>query len=226
VSANGQPLTTAGVAPSVKSSAWRVEYDYGNVSERYDVRADGVEQSFVIAHRPASPGAIEVRARIETELVAAPASGHVAIDFCDAEGNPLVRYGEAFAIDAAGRKVAVTSTFDGGRIVLTVPAAFAESAIYPLTIDPLTTALQVTTGSGVVEDVAVGSCPNATSRNTLVALTRYSSVSDLDLFVVSCSDDWTMSLVVYSDIDAQWSSANPSVGACEGASRWVVAFPA
>src|SRR5262249_10290983 len=98
------------------------------------------------------------------------------------------------------------------------------NASYPLVIDPLTQAVSIASGAGVVEDVTIGAFPNAMGRNTLIAHSRHSSATDLDLFVTACADDYSLPLLVYSDADTNWSSALPPIAACEGASRWVVAF--
>jgi hypothetical protein len=111
------------------------------------------------------------------------------------------------------------TAFDGGSLTLTVPAEFAAGAAYPLTIDPLTSATSIATGSGVVDEIAIAAFSNGAGKNTLFALSRFYSVTDIDLYVVACADDYSGAQVVYSDLDSNWSSTNPSVAACEGPAR-------
>jgi len=224
ITAGGAALTTPGQAPRVTFSAWRLERDHGGVVEAYDLREDGVEQTFVIATRPAVAGEISVKGSIETELLAGAFEGHGAIDFRDAQGTALVRYGAAVAVDSTGCRVDMITRYSSGEITLVVPADFVARATYPLTIDPLTSAVSVHTGSGVVQDVAIGAFPNASGRNTVLAVSRYFSVTDIDLYLVACQSDYSSPTLIFSDLDSGWSSTHPSVAACEGANRWVLAF--
>src|SRR5690349_2153541 len=115
----------------------RFEYRFPGVTEAYDLRGDGVEQTFVIAARPRSPGDLVVEGRIETELspVAAtvPAS-HAELVYADRQGNPIVKYGKAFAIDALGNRTEVTTSLSGSTVRLCVPGAWLSEAMFPVTI--------------------------------------------------------------------------------------------
>jgi hypothetical protein len=75
ITAAGRTLIAAGSTPAVAWSDRRFARDYGGVVEAYEVRKEGVEQTFVIRERPAAAGAIVVRARIDTELTRRPVRG-------------------------------------------------------------------------------------------------------------------------------------------------------
>ncbi|MEM7201021.1 MAG: hypothetical protein AAF628_12180 [Planctomycetota bacterium] len=127
--------------------AWRFEYRFAGVTEAYDVRPDGVEQSFVVA-RPAALGGA---APLDGDLVvtgqwgsslqpvrdAVPGSARSELHFVDQTGRELVRYGGAIALDAAGRRTDVSTAVWGDAIRLIVPAAWVRTATWPITIDPL-----------------------------------------------------------------------------------------
>lgn len=120
----------------------------GAVLEVYDAIDAGVEQTFVLRSRPEGTGDLVVTGALQTELLAAPRTArHAGLDFhapadqAAAAGigdQPVIRYGEAFAIDARGVQVPLASGFDGASITLEVPGDWLDRAAYPVTIDPLT----------------------------------------------------------------------------------------
>jgi len=64
----GARVVAAGamVAPTAAGNV--VQYDRGALVERYEARADGIEQSFVLAERPAVAGDFVVRGRVTTAM--------------------------------------------------------------------------------------------------------------------------------------------------------------
>ena len=128
---SGIELRDAGEAPVRSHDAWRYEHRYRGFTERYDILPGGVEQSFVI-HRPAAArGDLVVTGRWQSPLApvrdAQPGSDVAAIRFRDGLGRDVVRYGEALAFDADGRRVDVATRLAGDRIELVVPAAWTEA---------------------------------------------------------------------------------------------------
>lgn len=116
----------------------RVAYRRGAVRERYEPNGDGVEQTFVFDERPEGAGDLLLRVGVRGNVVApAVPAAHQALRFVAADGQQL-GYGEAWAIDHAGRRVPMTTSYDGlGTIHLSVPAEFVESARFPLVVDPV-----------------------------------------------------------------------------------------
>ena len=95
-------------APALFSPT-RHERRHARFVERYDVRVDGVEQSFVV-EAPFGEGDLVVAGRVTTELRAASRDAcHAPLEFTDGEGRTVLRYGAAFAIDAAGRVLPIGS---------------------------------------------------------------------------------------------------------------------
>jgi len=228
VTAGGEPIADVGAGARHVRADWRYEYRYAGLTEAYDVRADGVEQSFVIGNRPASPGDIEVTGRVTTILRADTATtlaaAHTSLTFCDRQANPLVRYGEAHAVDAIGQRAAALTTFDGVHIRLLVPAAFVARATFPLTIDPLTSRVNLTTAATTVQSPAIGHDAESVAANVMVSYSRPFSGGDLDGFAILTNADFSNPTVVYSDVSNSWSSVRSAVAYVGAADRWVVCF--
>ncbi len=115
-----------------------VRYERGSLVERYELAPRGIEQSFVLP-RPLGAGALRLTLDVETELTAT--RDGAGWKFSNEFG--AARYGEAKAIDASGRELALASEYVDGRLALVVPAEFANRASYPLVIDPLIAAFGI-----------------------------------------------------------------------------------
>ena len=125
---------TGNTAPSIAGNTVRYQHT-AELAETYDVRADGIEQSFVFAARPAGSGDLVVRGEITTELPLV----HVGCDgvrFERAEAGG-VSFGAVTGIDANGARCRGSLRCDGKQLELVLPAAFVDSAAYPLVLDPL-----------------------------------------------------------------------------------------
>ncbi len=127
VAAQGQ------VAPRVHGQA--ICYERGDVEERYEARADGIEQSFVFPRRPAGSGDLVVRGRITTALPLA-ASGDEGLRF-ELPGLGGVAFGAVTGVDANGATMRGALRLCGDVLELSLPAAFVDAAAYPLVLDPL-----------------------------------------------------------------------------------------
>jgi hypothetical protein len=208
------------------ASDWRYTYVHGDVREVYDVRPEGVEQSFVFPQRPVAAGDLVIRGRITTELhCAATAAAHQALLFRDEQGNPIVRYGEAFAIDALGRRCDVSTAFDGEHVTLTVSAAWLAQAQFPLTVDPLTTAVTLPNVIGqTVATCDVGQQGETTTRNVMFAYSRIVSASDRDVFAYLCDPDYSNRVLVMSQVSSTFVDDHVSVAYVAGADRWIVGY--
>lgn len=167
-------------APQVAVAERQVVYEHGAVRQCYELRDDGVEQSFHFASLPGR-GKLEVALDVHTELL--PVATADGIDFVGAGGG--VRYGAAVAIDALGRRCAVTEELRDAALVLTVPEWFVAEAALPLVIDPLVgslTTLHTNAKALVTTDVIF-----LGGRNEYwVCFERTWSATDSDVFVVRC----------------------------------------
>ena len=201
----------------------RVEIDRGTVVERYDVRADGVYQSFVMARRPAGDGDLEIRGKVATDLVGDPRGDrHAPLAFRDAEGQEIVRYGAAEAIDAVGRRLPIGTSFDGASIALTVPDAWLDTAAWPVTIDPLTSRNSVIFSTQDLADPVV--TRDDLGNRRLIVHRRASSQTDWDAFGRLVEDDFTPVGTIFSDVSSTVSVEAVDVGfAGYLGGHWIIA---
>ena len=215
--------------PTSHATAWRHEYRWPGFTEAYDVRAEGVEQTFVIAERPGVAGDLVVLGGVTTELVAqANEARHGELLFCDQEGRSLVSYGAAFAIDAAGERIPIATAYDGSRIALTVPEQFVARASFPLTIDPLLARVTVDTWGapsfGLLVSTSVARDDEATTRNVMTFWARNVSLTDYDAYAVLTDDDFSNGVTVFTDVTTSWSTVDGDATFVGGADRFVLAL--
>lgn len=115
-----------------------VRYTRGErLTEVYDVRTDGIEQSFVFVERPAGTGDLIVRGRITTDLPLVAASDE---GLCyERAGLGGVTFGAVTGVDARGATVrgSIRAVGDGAFVEWILPAAFVDGAVYPMVLDPL-----------------------------------------------------------------------------------------
>jgi hypothetical protein len=215
--AGEQELVTQ--APRAALASLRAEYDLGGLVEAYDVRPDGVEQTFVLRQRPASAGDLVIRGAVQSVLEAAPDGN--GIGFVDASGVPLVRYGRALAIDANGSTAAMTTTLVDGGLELRLAGEWLATAAFPLVVDPLIAPVTVVAGVPIAE-VAIAHDPFG-SKNLWVAEVRYAG-GDADLWLWRTDADGQNPILAYSDLSASWSAIEPSLGISRGGASTLLAY--
>ncbi|GAO01525.1 PxKF domain-containing protein [Anaeromyxobacter sp. PSR-1] len=107
----------------------------GGVVERIENGEAGLEQSWEFAGRPAGGGDLSVRVRVGG--AAFRAETRTGLHFQGRGDDLPFRYGHASWIDATGRATPVPARFEGGHIVLTVPAATLDASRFPAVLDPV-----------------------------------------------------------------------------------------
>jgi len=121
-----------------------VTYQWPSASERFETRPIGLKQSYVFAQRPAGDGDLTVRLAVESTLAAQDADGS---QWRDPHGLG-VDIGEVLGIDANGDRCTGSKRLVDGKLELSLPAQFVESARYPIELDPLiSTATQALAGT-------------------------------------------------------------------------------
>lgn len=213
----------------------RFHYHLGGVIEAYDVRPEGLEQTFVIPERPdslgaANPGALRIVGAVDTPLRTAPTGPrHQDLEFVDAENRPILSYGAAVAIDAQGRRQPMHTSFEEGRVVLQLDGEWLARAAYPVVVDPLLTNKALFTwnaGSGGVESTDCAFDNQATSYHMWYCYSRFASFGDADLWIRRTNRDVQNGggLSVFSDLTSSWSTVQGSVATVYDASRGICAF--
>ena len=213
-------LATA-TKPQFDHSQWRAEYDLGGIVEAYDVRPEGLEQSFVLRQRPAAAGDLVIRGAIATDLFARAPNAAGAVQFVDAHGATFVGYGAATAIDAVGRRCALSTEVVAGGVELRLPGDWLARAAFPLVVDPLLSPTTVATG-GEVTEVAIQHDGGGTA-NVWYAEVRASG-TDHDLRLFRTENDGQNPVLVFSDLSNSWSSVEPSLGLNLPAQKMLLAY--
>jgi len=218
VSANVGDHQLVTMAPRLSHTPWRAEYDLGGVVEAYDVRAEGLEQTFVLPQRPAANGELVIRGAVASVLGATLVDDG-SVHFGDGRGG--VHYGRAIAVDAGGNRRAMTTQLVDGGLELRLDAAWLAQAQFPVVVDPLVAPVSLAAGASVV-DVAIAHDPMGT-KNVWYAECRQTG-TDADLRLFRCDEDGQNPVLVFSDITASWSSVEPSLGVNVPAASSVLAW--
>lgn len=206
-------------APRRSHTPQRVEFDLGGVVEAYDVRAEGLEQTFVLPARPAAAGDLVVRGAITSALLPVVAGAGVA--WCDARGIERVHYGAATAVDARGRRWPMTTTLVAPGLELRLAAAHVAAVEFPLVVDPLLAPVNVTTGN-VIDTVAIHHNDLGT-KGLWFAEARFAG-NDRDLRLYRSDNDGAAPVLVFSDITASWEAFEPDLGLHRIVGDTVVAY--
>ena len=217
-----QELVTAG--SSLTHWDYRAEYDLGGVVEAYDVRDEGLEQTFVLAQRPAASGDLVIRGAITSALRADRAgTAQQAVVFRDERGVAVLRYGEAVAIDARGRRAPVTTTVGDAELSLRLDGAWLATASFPVVVDPLLSTFAIQSGTPL-HGIELVREPALNSGNLWLATTRWASATDRDLVLTRYDDNGANPIVNFSDLSASWSAFEPSMGIHFTSGKTLLAF--
>jgi hypothetical protein len=224
VTAAGSAVADVAAAPATWHDAYRFEYRWTNVTEAYDVRPDGVEQTFVFHRRPSVPGDLVVQGRLVSNL-RLPAAGiaavHGPLALCDAEERSVIEYGAAFAVDARGETLPLTTVVDRqGNVTLRVPGGFVAQAAFPLTIDPIVrrTLRTEASATGLLQTEI---CRDDRANQLLIAYARKASATDSDLFIELFDDEFNPVAIAFTDVNSNWSNPNTSIAFVGGPDRFV-----
>ena len=147
------------------------------ILERYEARADGVAQSFVLAAHPGGSGDLVVRGTVESAFVPRQQEDG-SLCFADEIGG--VTIGGVTGIDANGRQCGGELRWQNGELELRLPGAFVEAAAYPLVLDPLF-GTTVVYGGSTFDDGEVDVAYEAGSDTYLVVWARVFSTADHDV---------------------------------------------
>jgi hypothetical protein len=136
VSCGEEPLPVP--AGPVQAEADRLQVARGACLERFELRPESVEQSWLFDHLP-SRAELRLQLAVVTDLVGADLGADLVWNGPDGG----VRYGGAVAIDARGRRCELALDLRAGRVELVVPGSFVAAAELPLLVDPLTSTIVI-----------------------------------------------------------------------------------
>jgi len=138
-----QLIATHLCKPTREHNNTSVTYTWPNVNERFVTKPEGLKHSYVFAERPEGAGDLIVRLAIDTSLT----PNHNGSQWRDANDFGF-DIGQVIGIDQNGARCAGSKRLCDGGLELVLPAAFVDTAHYPLELDPLiSTATQALAGS-------------------------------------------------------------------------------
>jgi VCBS repeat-containing protein len=112
-----------------------LEISRGALVERYESRAEGLEQSFVLPAAPAGHGALSVRVPVTGHFSnRSPQGLHFEV------GGRGYLYGHGTFVDADGQRTEVEGRYGDGAITFELAEALVENARFPAVLDPLVSA--------------------------------------------------------------------------------------
>ena len=186
-------------SPSAQRDGDRVLIDRGALRAEYVPGLEGLEQLFVLDAPAPGTGDLVVTLDVETELALNGTDQGVLFE------GPFggVHYGEAFVLDAAGRRLETPAEVAQDSIRIRVPASFLASASYPLAIDPLisTRTLDDSPAQQRHPDIAW----DPVSHVFLVTYHELFSANDFDVKLIKSDIDGN---VLGSPVYADFSSVN------------------
>jgi hypothetical protein len=213
----------APVGPAtLQHDASTVTFARTELAERFEVRPEGLKQSFVFDRLPPGEGDLVVRSRIATELRPSDSSSAGGLQFLF-EGVGGVEVGQVLGIDADGNTRPGTLRTDGEHLDFVLPAAFVRTARLPLIVDPLLSSV-VVTGSTLADSVPdIAPLPAPTDAYLVVWLRAVSAVdNDVRAQRVSSTGALLGGLLMIETTPS--SAAAVTVAASTVAATWLVAW--
>lgn len=209
---------------SLAYSLRRAEYDLGGIVEAYDLRADGLEQTFILPCAAEAAGGLAIVGRLRSTLRTEDRRAqHAPLEFVNSTGEPIVRYGAAIAIDALGRRVPMSSAFDDGRITLALSAEQVAELVFPVVVDPVVATIAQISGAALGEMM---DCVRDDENDRIYTVfSRFASAQDEDVLGQVTDDAWTPTISYFhADVSASWNSSYPQVASVGGADRVIVVY--
>jgi hypothetical protein len=193
------------------------------VEERYDVLPEGIHQTFHVASPPPGSGDLVVRGRIATELPLAGATDDGGLLFAY-DGIGGVTYGGVTGVDATGRTVAGELRLAGDALELVLPAAFVDSAAYPLVVDPLIGSELPIQTTDTYDDGDPDVAFDAGDNHYLVVWERRFSLTDIDVRGRLLEPDGSVAVsLIHIESTAALANA-PSVATVRDSDTYFVAW--
>ncbi|MEM8711536.1 MAG: hypothetical protein AAGG01_11325, partial [Planctomycetota bacterium] len=189
----------------------------GPVQARYRLSTDAVEQTFVVSSGDVT-GDVSFAIDVETEMAVERAGQ--GLRFTSADG--AVEFGSATVLDAAGARLDLPMSWDGGQIRYTIPASFVANATGEITLDPVITTVDIDgfTANLTQPDVAY----DADTDRFFVLYQEDFSATDSDLYY-SVLDGTSLSVASsgYLELGATYAYG-PAVATIAATNRFVAVY--
>lgn len=111
----------------------RLEFALPGITESWDNRGDGLEQSWELSEKPSGSGLVRLVVSVEGATPEGAGAAGILLQF---PGGGGLSYEELQAFDTAGSPLSASMRVEPGQIVIEVDDANAR---YPIVIDPLVT---------------------------------------------------------------------------------------
>ncbi len=210
--------------PSPERNGLRVIYQHpAGVQEFYDVREDGIEQSFRIEALPAGSGDLVLRGSVETDLEH-PLPGRFphGLDFRGGDRGG-VRIGAVVCRDANGTESPCPIDWDGVQLIYTVPEAVLAAARFPLVVDPLIGS--IVTVFSFLDNGDAHLSYNDLSDAYLVTFERQWAGNDSDIYAQRVGSNGTpLGALILLETSALTFATNPTVAYAYATNTWFVAW--
>lgn len=208
-----EALDVAGL--QVKEHGLSLDLDRGSFFERWTYDQTQAEQSFHFAELP-NRGELVLSISWSSELE--PSVGDDGFLWSNERGG--VHYGRATALDAAGRKLALSTELVGDEIVIVVPAEFVAEAQLPLVVDPIVGTVLTIDASGF-NNFNPQPVHDATTDTWLLAYADQFSGADGDVFSMQLSASGAILNGNYVD-NSPDSWVGPSTANLNASDTWLV----
>ncbi len=198
------------------------------IVETYHARRDGVEQTFTFPTQPAGSGDLIVRVQLETDLrIQVPDADSIGFRMSavsdDGKAFGGVRFGGVTGVDARGTQVRGSVQVMDDGLELRLPAAFVESAAYPLVLDPTISTEIGLSGAVGARDSHIEAAYMASAGLYLVAWERAFSFTDTEILFTRIASNGTV-LDPATPLEPLGSFGNPTVGALESTGEFLIAY--
>ncbi len=193
------------------------------VTERFEVRPEGVALSYEFARPIAGSGDLVVRLAVHTDLAVPRGEGAAGLTLA-AEGIGGVHIGGVTGIAADGARAPGTLRGDGRGVELVLPADFVEDARYPLVLDPIIGAT-FEVGNPSQDDVNADVAFDFSNGVYLVVWQREFSGGDVDIRAqrVDAAGALSGNAVEVTDLTAG-VAINPTVASVNATDRFLVCW--
>ncbi len=210
-------------SPHVSADGYVVSQRRGAITERFDVRGEGVELSYVFPTRIGGAGDLVVRGRLTTDLTTEHRGETRGPIRLTAEGIGGVEIGRVTGIDAVGRTEPGSMRFDGTHLELVLPSMFVDTAAYPLVLDPLI-GTSFNAGSDLNDDDQADVAYTNLSNEYLVVWRRTFTGADTRIRAQRINGTTGAKIGGFLSITGGNSNSKPAVAAVATTNRFLVVW--